>query len=147
MSIAKDPNRPEFYVYHLCAEGIPFYVGIGRSARASDRIRYIRYLLTREAQGKLARWSLSGRAIAALLRAGCDVQVTYPASDLTRGEALARERSEITRLLSSGFVLANIQYNPQRPKTHEPVVESVLVRCGKLAPNNSFKPMPFRGTA
>jgi len=146
MPVAKDPNKAEFYVYHLCADGVPFYVGIGRSARASDRVRYIRYLMDREAQGKSAKWSLSGRVVAALLGAGCDVQASYSASDMTRADALIRERSEIDRLLLSGYVLANIQHNPQRPKTHEAVVASVLARCG-VAPNNSFKPKPFRGSA
>ncbi len=39
MAVARDPEKAQFYVYHLVADGIPFYVCIGRSARASDSVR------------------------------------------------------------------------------------------------------------
>ena len=138
MPTAKNPEKAEFFVYRLVADGVPFYVGIGRSARASDRVRYIRYLMSREAQDKPVKWGLSARVIAALIRAGCDVQVMYPASGLTRADALEQECAEIENLLALGFLLANIQHNSNRPSSHEPVVESVLARCGKQTPNFSL---------
>jgi hypothetical protein len=144
MPLAKDPNRPEFYVYLLAADDVPFYVGIGRSARASDRVRYVRYLVSREARGKPVKWGLSNRVVAELLVAGCEVKVEYCETGLPRANALIRERSEIDRLLGAGFVLANIQHNPQRHKVHRPVVEAVLVKCGKLAPNEQLQPTPER---
>lgn len=60
MPVARNPLAKEFYVYHLVAAGVPFYVGIGRAARASDRVRYVRYLLGRELQGKPSGASVAG---------------------------------------------------------------------------------------
>lgn len=122
MPVAKDPNSQEFYVYHLTVAGIPF----GRSARASDRVRYVRYLLGRESQRKPVKWSLSGQVVAGLLDAGCDVAVTYIAYGLTRSAALAAERDEIMRLVATGHALANIQHNPARPPKPQQVIDAVL---------------------
>jgi hypothetical protein len=122
----------EFYVYRLEANGVPFYVGIGRSARASDRVRYVRYLMAREAQGKPTKWCLSYRVVAGLLRADCNVQVAYAATGMTRAEALIAETNEITRLVAEGFALANIQQNPNRPKAPDAVVSAVLERLACL---------------
>ncbi|MEW6167727.1 MAG: hypothetical protein AB1651_08515 [Pseudomonadota bacterium] len=133
MPAPKDPGKAEFYVYRLVADGVPFYVGIGRSARASDRVRYIRYLVSREASGKPVKWNVHTRTIFALLRTGCDIQVQYSARDLTRAQALVKERTEIADLLSVGYTLLNIQHNPQRPKTAEQVIEPVLLRARTLA--------------
>ncbi len=146
MPAPKDPTKAEFFVYQLLADGVPFYVGVGRSARASDRVRYVRYLMDREASGKPVKWSLHTRGLAALLRAGCDLQVAYHSSGITRSDALVQERIEIAALLASGHVLVNIQHNPQRPKTPEQAIEPLLVRCGRIAPNNSFKPNVLRSS-
>jgi hypothetical protein len=107
----KNPLIPEFYVYTLEAEGKPFYVGIGRSARASDRVRYVRYLMDRKAQGKPVKWVLSNKTVADHLRKGNKVEVRYLHQGLIRSDALARELEEITRLKSLGVQLANIQHN------------------------------------
>jgi hypothetical protein len=128
-----DPSKPEFYVYHLVANQIPFYVGIGRSTRASDRVRYVRYLMAREAGGRSVKWSLHTRIIAALLNAGCDIQFRYVATGMTRARALDTELSEISALLAGNNVLANIQHNPNRPKTVEDVTLRLLDRCGANA--------------
>jgi hypothetical protein len=131
--VAKNPEAPEFYVYHLVVGGTPFYVGIGRSARAADRVRYVRYLLDRESRGNDVHWGLSTRVIARLLEAGHDVQVVYPRKGMTRLQALAEERRQITRLLARKLVLANVQGNPRRPKSAEEVLDSLpgVIRAGR----------------
>ena len=73
MAIAHDPLLPEFYVYVFYVRGVPFYVGEGRSSRASDRVRFVRYLIDREAAGKPVTWVKSNRVIAEFLRRGEEV--------------------------------------------------------------------------
>lgn len=112
MATSKDPTAREFYVYVLEAEGTPFYVGIGRSTRASDRVRYVRYLMKRTAEGNpVKKWGSSSRAVAHFLRQGKDVTYRYLHELLTRPEALALEIREIDRLVARGIALANIQHN------------------------------------
>jgi hypothetical protein len=132
--VPANPPLPEFYVYRLEANGVPFYVGIGRSARASDRVRYIRYSMSREAQGKTVKWSLHTRAIATLLTGGCSIHVVYVATGLKRADALLAEPKEIAKLVDEGFTLANIQHNPKRPKTPEEVTRAVFERIGQNPP-------------
>ncbi len=126
MPVANDPTKPEFYVYRLVADGVPFYVGVGRSARASDRVRFVRYLLAREAEGKPTKWSFNSRVVAKLLEAGCDIRDIYTQSGLTRAQALTLERQEIENLVTAGAVLANIQHNTQRQTSPDEVVQIVL---------------------
>ena len=52
MPVAANPLRRDFYVYTFHVEGYPFYVGIGRDRRASDRLRYIRSLTPAKLKGK-----------------------------------------------------------------------------------------------
>jgi hypothetical protein len=147
MPVAKDPSRAEFFVYYLEADGVPFYVGVGRSARASDRARYVRYLMRREAAGKPVKWTLHTRVIATLLRAGCNVRPTYPSCGLVREAALVQERAEISALLAKGYVLANVQHNPQRPESPEQITEAVLAQCCRIIHDNSFTPTPLPHSA
>src|SRR4051812_15163758 len=105
MPLPNNPGIPEFYVYSFEVGGIPFYVGIGRSTRASDRVRYVRSCMAREEQGKPVRWALHAAVIAQLLREGDEVCMDYVIRDVTRADALARERAEIRRLLAAGAVL------------------------------------------
>jgi hypothetical protein len=135
VALPKDPSIPEFYVYRLEVEGIPFYVGVGRSARASDRVRYVQYLMTREAKGKPVKWGLSASAIAGLLRAGCEVEVVYATTGCTRTDALKVEMAEITRLIAEGTMLANIQHNTARPRSSSDVIQAVLSRLRKAPPS------------
>jgi len=132
MAKTADPTKPEFYVYTLQVRGVPFYVGEGRSSRASDRVRYVRYLMNREAAGKPVKWVFSNRVVAEFLRCGEEVSVAYPVQGLTRPEALRRELDEIRNLLTEGFVLANEQHNPCRPVTVEQLVQAVLARAEVL---------------
>jgi hypothetical protein len=127
MPAPKNATIPEFYVYLLEAKGVPFYVGVGRSTRASDRVRYVRWLMKREARGKTVKWTLSNAVVADLLRSGCKISVAYPVTGLVRAAALTQERAEINRLLKKGAVLANIHHNPRRPSGRE-VTREVLAR-------------------
>jgi hypothetical protein len=124
--LPNDPDLPEFYVYRFEVARRPFYVGIGRSARASDRVRYVRRLMKREELGLPVKWDLSCSVIAGLLRAGCTIDVVYPVKGVVRAQALACERAEIGRLASRGIILANLQHNPRKPSSASEVVRAVL---------------------
>jgi hypothetical protein len=131
MPAANNPNLPEFYVYVFEADGVPFYVGIGRDARASDRLNHVRRLKRRETSGKTVRWVVSNRVFAELLTRNIKLDCKFPHRGKTRSEALILERLEIEELLSAGFVLANLQCNPKRPSTADEVVKSVISRLGR----------------
>jgi hypothetical protein len=124
----KNAASPEFFVYRLEVQGVPFYVGVGRAARASDRVRYVRSLMDREDRGELVKWKLSPRVVADLLRLGYEITVAYPATGLERPQAVKQERAEIARLLGKGLIIANIHHNPLRPKSAEVVVKAVQAR-------------------
>ena len=115
MPAAKDPMAREFYVYALELEfegaTAPFYVGMGHSTRASDRVRYVDYLTKREEQGKSVKWVASNRVVAECRRRGLKVVVNYLHRNLTQAEAFDVELQEIKRLRDLGFELANIQHN------------------------------------
>ncbi len=114
MPAPKNPNLPEFYVYRLKVSNIPFYVGVGRAERASDRLRFVRWLMDRERRGFEVKWTPSNEVVAKLLDSKCKVSIKKSARGLIRDEALAREKEEIARLLAKGYVLANIHHNPNR---------------------------------
>ena len=122
-----NPSIPEFYVYTLEVRAVPFYVGIGRSSRASDRVRYVRYLMGRAAAGNAVKWVASNQVVAELLHLREQVTVVYLHKKLTRDQALLVESAEILRLLKAGHVLANQQQN-HRPASVKEVVSFVLAR-------------------
>jgi hypothetical protein len=126
MAAPRNASIPEFYVYRLEVKALPFYVGIGRDRRASDRVRYVRYLMSREARGKRVRWNLSASVVARLLSAGYSVNVSYPRKNVVRAVALEYELREIRRLVAKGAVLANLHHNPARPKVADDVVRPLL---------------------
>ena len=121
------PDSPEYFVYTFVANDYPFYVGIGRAARASDRIRYVRYLLKRQQDGKSVKWVNSNRVIAALLHRGIIPELQYDQSNMTRAEALQREHEVIAQLCVEGRLLANLQQNV-RKSTVDEIVEAII-RC------------------
>ena len=63
-----DPDKPEFYAYEFSVNRIPFYIGVGRSMRAADGLRYVRYMSSREKRGKPVHWTLSTQVIAVLAK-------------------------------------------------------------------------------
>jgi hypothetical protein len=128
VSQAKNPNARECYVYRLETNRVPFYVGIGRDKRASDRVRYIGSLMARERRGVPVKWHLSAVVIANFLRHPNAVKVHYTARGLTRRTALLKERAQIARLAARGAVLANIQNNPRRPQSASDVIRNVRAR-------------------
>ena len=112
MPVAKNPLANDYFVYALEADGEPFYVGIGRSKRASDRVRFVKYPMGRIARGLPVKpWVLSNKVVAHYLRCGKNVSHRYLHENITRPEALVREIEEINRLVASGVALANIQHN------------------------------------
>jgi hypothetical protein len=42
VAAAKNPLAADYFVYTLEVDGESFYVGIGRSRRASDRVRFVK---------------------------------------------------------------------------------------------------------
>jgi hypothetical protein len=58
MPTAKDPMAHEWFVYQFEVKGVPFYVGIGRSDRALDRVRWVCSQIKRELAGKPVKWVL-----------------------------------------------------------------------------------------
>lgn len=99
-----------------------------RAGRARIGSRSLRALSARSRVAGQAKWSLSGRVVAGLLKAGHEVSVFYSAKGLTRPEALVAERGNIARLVASGHALANIQHNPQRCCSAQQVIDAVLAR-------------------
>jgi hypothetical protein len=87
----------------------PFYVGIGRAERASDRLRYVKSLMVPGNAAKLARESLSVRVMASLLRRGVEIRLSCTRRPMNRREALDLERRTIARLVAAGFLLTNWQ--------------------------------------
>lgn len=131
MPVPENPEVPEFYVYVLSLRGVPFYVGIGRSSRDTNRIDFVSSLLRREESGLPVapqKWVLSNRVVAEFIRRGYgqDISIQRVHSALARAEALQLERPEIHKLASAGFVLANIVHNPKRPRTVSEIVDFVL---------------------
>ena len=95
----------------MAAEGKSFYVGIGHSARAIDRVRFVTCLMKRQREGKSVKWVLSNEVIARLLRTGILVRVKILRKGLTKPRALAEERKIISWFQSRSVVLANRQHN------------------------------------
>jgi hypothetical protein len=112
MPAAKNPNKPDSFVYWLCADRVPFYVGVGRSRRASHRVAFVRNLMRLEETGRRARWDFQTKLIAELLRRGHDIKDCYAICGLTKAQAHEEESREIARLLKQGYALANKQQNP-----------------------------------
>ncbi len=129
------------YVFEV--RGIPFYVGEGRSSRASDRVRFVRYLVGRVAAGKPVKWVFSNRVVAEFLKRGEKVEVVYRRQGMTRKEAQKLEREEISRLRSLGFMLANQQHNNGVSASVEEIVWAALARPSASA-SKPFRPEPSR---
>jgi hypothetical protein len=126
MPVSANPNKRDFFVYQFKVEGYPFYVGIGRDRRASDRLRYVRSLMVPHNAAKLSRRSLSVRVMAVLLRRGAVIKLSCTRLPMNRQQALATERRRIERLVAAGFLLTNWQHNPRRHNNVEKAVRAIL---------------------
>jgi hypothetical protein len=126
LPISANPQKRDFFVYQFKVDGYPFYVGIGRAERASDRLRYVRSLMLPEKAAKLTKTSLSVRVMAALLRRDIQIRLSCTRRPMNRRQALDRESREIKRLLTKGFMLTNWQQNPQRHNDARKVVRAIL---------------------
>lgn len=125
------PLRRDYFVYSMAAEGQSFYVGIGRSARASDRVRFVKYLLARDRSGHPVKWVLSNVVIAKLLRAGFDVKPKVLRGGLTRPKALDVEARIIEWFRRRGVLLANQQLNGGLSLSADLVVQDVRRRIAR----------------
>jgi hypothetical protein len=123
MPAAAHPNRRDFFVYTFKLDGYPFYVGVGRDKRASDRIRFIKNLMANNPE-KLK--SLSDRVIAALLDMGKTPTYSQTHTPMNRRQALEAEEAEIARLVARGFLLTNWYGNDRHHKDVRKAVRAIL---------------------
>lgn len=121
MPVSTNPLKRDFYVYTFSVAGYPFYVGIGRSLRGPDRLRYVRSLTA----SKLATKSLSVRVMAVLDKT-VSIKYSFTRKPLNRAQALALEKETIRRLVRNGFLLTNWQHNPYRHTDTNKAVNAVL---------------------
>ncbi len=126
MPVSANPLKRNFFVYQFNVDGYPFYVGIGRSKRASDRMRYVRSLLTARNTAKLAKSSLSVRVMAALVKRKKNISLSCTRRPLTRRQALHLEQRAIARLIRKGFLLTNWQHNPLRHQDVRKAIRAIL---------------------
>jgi hypothetical protein len=126
MPAPANPHKRDFFVYQFKVGNYPFYVGIGRSARASDRLRYVQALMVPRHAATLAKKSLSVRVMAALLRRNIKIRLSRTTQPMNRHQALERERTEISRLVARGFLLTNWQHNPFRHNDVRKAVRAIL---------------------
>ena len=126
MPKSANPEIPEFYVYEFSANAIPFYIGIGRAERASDRLRYVQQLMARQKQGKPVKWTLSNSVIATLIRRKIKIKLRYVRKGIPRDQARQIEHGAIQRRSNQGHLLANIQLNPNIQKSPKPILDRLL---------------------
>jgi hypothetical protein len=128
MPVPANPYKREFFVYQFKVDGYPFYVGIGRDRRASDRLRYVRSLMVLHNAAKLAKKKLSDRVMAALLRRNAPIKLSCTRAPMNRRQALAIEKRNIERLVAAGFLLTNLQHNPRRHNSVARAVRAILYK-------------------
>lgn len=128
MPVSANPRKQEFYVYQFKVNDYPFYVGIGRSRRGPDRMRYVRSLLTPQNRARLERSSLCVRVIAKLIQKNKGKKLVYSQTrrPLTRAQALELEKKLIARLIRQGYLLTNWQHNPFRHQDADLAVTAIL---------------------
>jgi hypothetical protein len=128
MPVPANPRKQEFYVYLFKVNDYPFYIGIGRSKRGPDRVRFVRSLLTPKNKARLERSSLCVRVIAKLIQAnrGADIIYSQTRKPLTRARALELEKKLIAQLIRQGYLLTNWQHNPFRHQDADLAVRSIL---------------------
>ncbi|MCP1834164.1 hypothetical protein J2R76_002501 [Bradyrhizobium sp. USDA 4532] len=120
MPVAANPLKRDYFVYTFHVDGYPFYVGIGRDRRASDRLRYVRSLTPE----KLKKKSLSVRVMAALDGRAC-IEYSCTKMPLNRTQALALEKMTIEEFIREGYLLTNWQHNPFRHNDTDKAVRAI----------------------
>src|SRR5262245_16084624 len=110
MPVSANPHKRDFFVYQFAVDSYPFYVGIGQDKRASDRLRYVRSMMTPRNSAQLVKKSLSVRVMAALLRRGATIKLSFTRLPMNRRQALTMERRKIERLVAASFLLTNWQH-------------------------------------
>ncbi len=133
MPVAANPHSREYYVYTMRAEGHPFYVGIGRDKRASDRVRWVQSQIARELRGLPAKWVRHTCVIRRLLEANIAVKSKTHRANLNRAEALTFERELIQRLKRRGIVLANHHHNADCTLDADQIVADLKERISRSA--------------
>jgi len=123
----QNPDSPEFYVYRLEADRVPFYVGVGRAGRAPMRLQFIRNCMRRQKEGLAVKWARHCEVAALLMRAGHNVCHQLTAQGLVYQKAAERERAEIDKLRGR-FVLANIIHNPDRLGSATAIAKAIKAR-------------------
>ena len=131
MPAPANPHKRDFFVYQFKVGTYPFYVGIGRAKRATDRLRYVQSLMVPKHAAKLAKKRLSVRVMAALLRRKIKIRLSRTNQPMNRRQALERERTEISRLVARGFLLTNWQHNPFRHNDVRRAVKAILTQQGR----------------
>ena len=126
MPAPANPHKRDFFVYQFKVGTYPFYVGIGRANRATDRLRYVRSLMIPKHAAKLAKKRLSVRVMAALLERGIEPKLSCTRRPLNRREALEREKSDIAKLIARGFQLTNWHHNPYRHNDIKKALRAIL---------------------
>jgi hypothetical protein len=126
MPAPKYPRKRDFYVYRFKVDSYPFYVGIGRGRRGSDRLRYVKSLLKPSNKANLARSALHVRVIAKFVRTDIDVGYSQTRRPLARSQALALEKKVIASLIRRGHLLTNWHHNPHRHNSVAKAVSAIL---------------------
>src|SRR5262245_57247408 len=111
MPVASNPHEKDFYVYEFTHEDRPYYVGVGRSKRCSDRERFLRTFAARYPE-KLKHKTLKDRVMVKLIEQSGGLNYRYAATELTKAEAHTFERVHIKRLIEQGYLLVNEHHNP-----------------------------------
>ncbi len=101
------PDGLDHHVYLLEADGVPFYVGKGRAARAADRVNWARKQRVKRLRGEAAKLELHQEILLLLQDAGHLVTVRYITENLSDGDSRLIEARMSAALRDAGFTLAN----------------------------------------
>jgi hypothetical protein len=128
-----NPESPDWCVYQFEVQGVPFYVGIGRTevsgrpGRASDRLRWVCSQIKRELKDKRPKkWDLHTSVMKYFILTPEPIKCRFIGRDLCRDDALQFEKRRIAQLLSRGHVLANVQHNRRPLPTEKDVIRYIL---------------------
>src|ERR1039457_204009 len=79
-----NPGARDHYVYVFHANGYPFYVGHGRSARLENRPIFVDSLVRLHPDRTYYKWALHGLVIADLWQAGLEVYFDQISANQTK---------------------------------------------------------------